>query len=137
MTFGTTTTIRSTPERVWQALVDTAQWPELDSSIERVDGIPALGATVTVHAKAGRAFPLKVVDFVPNQQMVLTGGMPLGLFKGQRTYTLTSAGDGTVTFEMREVFSGLLAPLITKSIPDMQPSFDEFAANLKKRSEQS
>ena len=62
--------------------------------------------------------------------------MPLGLFKGQRTYSVTSEGDGTVTFAMREVFSGLLAPLITKSIPDLQPSFDEFAANLKTRSEQ-
>jgi hypothetical protein len=108
----------------------------LDSSIERVDSIPALGATVTVHAKVGRAFPLKVVDFVPNQRMVLAGGMLLGLFKGQRTYSATSEGDETVTFAMREAFSGLLAPLITKSIPDLQPSFDEFAANLKTRSEQ-
>ena len=59
-----------------------------------------------------------------------------GLFKGQRTYSVTSEGDGTVTFAMREVFSGLLAPLITKSIPDLQPSFDEFATSLKMRSEQ-
>ena len=136
MTFETTTRIRSKPERVWQTLVDTGRWPGLDSSIERVDGIPALGATVIVHAKVGRAFPLKVVDFVPNQRMVLAGGMLLGLFKGQRTYSVTSEGDGTVTFAMREVFSGLLAPLITKSIPDLQPSFDEFAATLKTRSEQ-
>ena len=136
MTFETTTRIRSKPERVWQTLVDTGRWPGLDSSIERVDGITALCATVTVHAKVGRAFPLKVVDFVPNQRMVLAGGMLLGLFKGQRTYSVTSEGDGTVTFAMREVFSGLLAPLITKSIPDLQPSFDEFAATLKTRSEQ-
>ena len=136
MTFETTTRIRSKTERVWQTLMDTGQWPGLDSSIDRVDGIPALGATVTVHAKVGRAFPLKVVDFVPNQRMVLAGGMLLGLFKGQRTYSVTSEGDGTVTFAMREVFSGLLAPLITKSIPDLQPSFDEFAATLKTRSEQ-
>lgn len=136
MTFSATARIRSTAERVWQALMNTGHWPELDSSVERVDGIPALGATVTVHAKVGRAFPLRVVDFVPNQRMVLAGGMPFGLFKGQRTYTLTSEGDGTVTFTMHEVFSGLFAPLITKSIPNLQPSFDEFAANLKKLLEQ-
>ena len=136
MTFETTTRIRSKPERVWQTLMDTGQWPGLDSSIDRVDGIAALGATVTVHAKVGRAFPLKVVDFVPNQRMVLAGGMPLCLFKGQRTYSVTPEGDETVTFVMREVFSGLLAPLITKSIPNLQPSFEEFAANLKRRSEQ-
>jgi hypothetical protein len=85
----------------------------------------------------GRAFPLKVVDFTPNQRMVLSGGMPLGLFKGERTYTLTADGDGSVAFAMREEYTGVLAPLITRSIPDLQPSFDEFAANLKKRSEES
>ena len=38
---------------------------------------------------------------------------------------------------MREAFTGLLAPLIGGSIPDMQPSFDAFAANLKSHSEQA
>ena len=136
-TFSTTVRIRSTSERVWRSLMDVGRWPELDSSIKRVDGTPELGATVTVHAKIGRAFPLKVVDCTPNQRMVLSGGMPLGLFKGQRTYSVTADGDGMVTFAMREVFTGLLAPLITRSIPDLQPSFDEFAANLKTRSEQA
>ena len=32
---------------------------------------------------------------------------------------------------MREEFSGLMAPLNTRSIPDLQPSFAEFAAALK------
>lgn len=36
---------------------------------------------------------------------------------------------------MREEFSGLMAPLITRSIPDLQPSFDRFAADLKARAE--
>ncbi len=52
-----------------------------------------------------------------------------------RTYMLTPKGGG-VEFAMREVFSGLMAPLITRSIPDLQPSFDEFAAALKRRAEQ-
>jgi hypothetical protein len=117
--------------------MDVRRWPELDSSIERVDGTPQAGAAVTVHAKAGRAFPLKVVDFTPNQRMVLSGGMPLGLFTGRRAYTLVADGDGVVTFAMREEYTGLLAPLITRSIPDLQPSFEEFAASLKKRSEES
>jgi hypothetical protein len=36
---------------------------------------------------------------------------------------------------MREEFSGLMAPLITRSIPDLQPAFDQFAADLKARAE--
>ena len=135
--FSTSIRIRSTPEKIWSALMDTGRWSELDSSIVRVDGTPALGVTVTVHAKIGRAFPLKVVEFTPRERMVLSGGMPLGLFKGARTYTVARHADSTMEFTMREVYTGLLAPLITKSIPDLQPSFDEFAANLKKRAEPS
>jgi hypothetical protein len=33
------------------------------------------------------------------------------------------------------VYSGLMAPLIVRSIPDLQPSFNTFAANLKRRAE--
>jgi hypothetical protein len=67
-------------------------------------------------------------------RMVWSGGMPLGLFKGVRTFTLTPQGD-SVRFEMREVFSGPLSPLIERSLPDLQPAFDEFAASLKRRAE--
>jgi hypothetical protein len=69
--------------------------------------------------------------------MVWTGGMPLGLFKGERTFTLTPRDDGAVEFAMREVFSGLFSPMIERSIPDLQPAFDEFAAALKKKAESS
>jgi hypothetical protein len=135
MMFSATARIQAQPARVWAILMDTARWPELDSSIDRVEGTLSLGAKVTVHAKIGRAFPLTVVTFEPERKMVLSGGMPLGLFKGQRTYTLDADAGGVVTFTMREVFSGLLAPLITKSIPNLQPSFDQFTANVRARAE--
>ena len=66
--------------------------------------------------------------------MVWTGGLPFGLFKGVRTFTMVPKGD-SVEFAMREVFSGPLARLIESSLPDMQPAFDEFAAALKARAE--
>ena len=66
--------------------------------------------------------------------MVWTGGMPLGLFKGERTYTLVPDRDGVI-FSMTEVYSGPMAGMITKSIPDLQPAFDEFGACLKQAAE--
>jgi hypothetical protein len=36
---------------------------------------------------------------------------------------------------MEEVFSGLLEPMITKSIPDMTESFELFADGLKQAAE--
>jgi hypothetical protein len=61
--------------------------------------------------------------------------MPLGLFRGVRTFTLTPVPGGATAFAMREVFSGPLLGLIKRSMPDLQPSFDEFARSLKLRAE--
>jgi hypothetical protein len=36
---------------------------------------------------------------------------------------------------MREEYSGPMLGLIWRSMPDLQPSFDQFAAGLKKRVE--
>lgn len=68
--------------------------------------------------------------------MTWTGGMALGLFKGVRTFTLTPRGDGATQFTMREEYSGPLLPVIWKSMPDLGPSFRQFAAGLKARAEQ-
>jgi hypothetical protein len=84
----------------------------------------------------GQAFPVKVAALEPPHGMVWRGGMPVGfLFKGERTYALTPRGGGETEFSMEEVFDGLLSGLITRSIPDMQPVFDEFAACLKAEAE--
>jgi hypothetical protein len=53
------------------------------------------------------------------------------MFRGVRTYTLTENADGTTGFSMREVFSGLMLPMIRGSLPDFGPPFEQFAADLK------
>jgi hypothetical protein len=138
-TFATRTTIHATPESIWRILTDAAGFPSWNTTVVRVDGRIALGEKVTVHVNAapGRAFPVKVVVFDAPKRMVWRGGMPLGLFQGERVYELRSVSAGDVEFVMREEYSGLMAPLITKSIPNLQPAFDEFAACLKARAERT
>lgn len=135
--FAVSTVIQASPEAVWAILTDGAKWTDWNPTIAKIEGTIQLGNKLKVFTTLtpGRAFPVRVSEFTPLQRMVWSGGMPLGLFKGVRTYTLTPK-DGGVEFAMREEFSGLLAPLITKSIPDLQPSFNEFAAALKRRAEQ-
>lgn len=135
--FATRIIIRAPAERVWSLLTDAAAYPSWNSTVERVVGTIAAGQKVTVYTRAspGRAFPLTVTELEPNRRMVWSGGMPLGLFKGTRTYVLTPRFANEVEYSMREEFSGLLAPLITRSIPDLQPAFDQFAADLKAHAE--
>lgn len=137
--FASSIVIRGTPGAVWQVLTDAPAYPSWNTTVTRVDGTIAPGGKVTVHAKAapGRAFPVKVAAWDAPRRMVWSGGMPLGLFKGERVFELRPKSEGSVEFSMREDYTGLLAALITKSIPDLQPAFDEFAACLKARVEGS
>lgn len=137
--FASNIVIQAAPEAVWRVLTDAPAYPQWNITVTRVDGTVALGQKVTVHAKLapGRAFPVKVVQLDAPRRMVWSGGMPLGLFKGDRVFELRPMAGGGVEFTMREDYSGWLAPLITKSIPDLQPAFDEFAACLKARAERS
>jgi hypothetical protein len=135
--YDATATIQADPTRVMGVLTDAPRYPEWNSTVERVDGQIAQGETITVHAKIspGRAFPVKVAELIPGQKMVWSGGMPLGLFKGVRTFKLTAGANGTTVFTMREEFSGLLLPLIWNSMPDLGPSFQQFTLDLKKCAE--
>lgn len=134
--FEADSTINASPDKVWSVLTDGARFPEWDSGIDRVEGRIAPGATIKLYVKVnpGRAFPLKVTQFAPPRQMVFSGGMPLGLFNGVRTYTLEPS-EGATRFHMREEYTGPLLGVIWKSIPDLAPSFQQFARGLKARSE--
>lgn len=134
--YEATTVINATPERVWPVLTDIAAWSSWGAGVTRVDGRLALGEklSITVEANPGRAFPVKVETLSQPDRMVFRGGMPLGLFTGQRTYTLHPQGANT-RFTMREQYTGPLAGLICKSIPDLGPSFQQFADALKHHAE--
>jgi len=111
-----------------------ARW---DSGVARVDGRIAPGERIKVVAQAnpGRAFPVKVTEFEPGRQMTWRGGMPLGLFEGVRRFTLSPRANGTTEFTMREEYTGPLLPLMWRAMPDLGPSFQQFADGLKARAE--
>jgi hypothetical protein len=138
-TFSASTTIEASPESIWAILTDAPAYPEWDPGVDRIEGRIAPGEKITAFTKLspGRAFPVKVTEFVPGRKMTWTGGMPLGLFKGERTFTLAPHGNGAIEFTLREVFSGPLLPLIGRSLPDLTSSFEQFAAGLKSRAERA
>jgi hypothetical protein len=128
--------IEASPETVWAVLTDVAGWPEWGAG-SRVEGRIARGEKIKVTSdmNPGRAFPVKVAELDAPRRMVWTGGMPLGLFKGVRTYTLEPAGADRTAFRMREEFTGPLLPLIWRSMPDFGPSFTQFSQGIKARAE--
>jgi hypothetical protein len=135
--YEATSMIDASPEAVWAVLSDGAAWPTWDSGVDAVEGTIATGATIKIRsqAAAGRAFPVKVTGFDPPAHLRFSGGMPLGLFRGVRTYEISADGGGGARFGMREEYSGPLLPLIWRSMPDLGPSFEQFAHGLKQRVE--
>ena len=129
-------TIVAPPQSVWEVLSDGPGYMNWESGIIKFEGTIARGRKIKLFPEVspGRAFPLKVVELVPGERMVWRGGMPLGLFTGERTYTLTPENGSTV-FHMREEFTGPLVGLMWKSMPDLGPSFTKFATGLKARVE--
>ena len=135
--FSSSVTIKATPETIWGILTDASAFPTWEPNVTKIDGTIAPGETIRVHTKISpnRAFPVKVSEFVPGQKMAWSSGMPLGLFKGERTFTLAPQGDGTTRVTTREVFSGPMMFLIGRTIPDLTDSFDQFSEALKARAE--
>ena len=135
MHFEASADVRAGPDRIWSILTDAPAYPTWDSGVTKVEGTIADGEKITVHSEvaAGRAFPVKVT-MRPLNEMTWTGGMPLGLFTGVRTFRLAPS-NGSTKVTMREEYSGPLAGMMSRSIPDLQPSFDKFVNGLKARAE--
>ena len=135
--YSVSKTIAAPAERVWSILTDASRYTDWNPTIVSLDGTIAEGETIalvsTVNPK--RTFKLEVSNVAAPTSMVWSDGMPLGLFTGTRTFTVAPREDGGSDFTMEEVYTGALAGLITRSIPDMTDSFEEFATGLKQEAE--
>lgn len=133
-----TCNINATKEKVWQLLTDVSAQSRWNSTLTSIQGSITPGGQVMLEAKSspGRKFRLKVTSFTPNTSMVWEDGFA-PMFKGVRTFSVAAQPDGTTYFEMIEVFSGLMLPLIKGSLPDFVPVFEQYAADLKREAEKS
>ena len=123
--------ISAPPDRVWEVLTDAEALVAADTGVIRLDGTIAAGERITVWSAAdpGRGFPVRVREYAAPTLMTWEGGLPLGAFRGVRRFRLVPE-NGSTAFQMREDYTGPLAPLIWRTTPDLQPSFDRFARGL-------
>lgn len=128
--------IHAKPRAIWSLLTDAARMPQWNSTVLGIDGHIAPGERIALKSTLDpkRTFNLKVGTFDPPSKMVWQDGMA-PMFKGVRTYTLTPRRDGSTDFTMTETLTGLMLPLIARSLPDFRPSFEQFALDLKQASE--
>jgi hypothetical protein len=137
MRYSVTRVIEADPQVIWELLTRASVYPQWNPAVLGIEGEIRDGETIrlTSVVNPSRQFRLKVSDLDPPRHMIWSDGMPLGLFRGTRSFDVDSRADGTSEFRMEEVYTGLMAPLITRSIPDMTESFELFADGLKAAAE--
>jgi hypothetical protein len=135
--YTVTKSINADQQTIWDILVDAKAYPQWNPGVLGIHGTIAEGETINLTSIVNpkREFKLKISEVNPPESMVWGDGMPFGLFKGVRTFRLSPNADGSTEFFMEEVYSGLMAPLITKTIPDLSESFEMYASGLKSEAE--
>ncbi len=135
LTSGVEVDVRASAERIWQILTDAEDFPRWNSTVSGIDGQIREGEKIRVHAPGtARTFTPTITGVVPDRRMTWTGGFA-PMFKGVRTFELTPRSDGSTTFAMKERFSGLMMPLVKRSLPDFGPIFEAYANDLRHEAE--
>ena len=133
--------IEAPAERVWQVLTDFAAYPEWNPFIRRVNGQPEVEEQLVVRMKPtgtrGMTFRPTVMKAEPNRQLRWLGHLLVpGLFDGEHIFEIEELGRERVLFIQREVFKGLLVPLLARSLDrDTQRGFEEMNRALRERAE--
>ena len=87
-------------------------------------------------SELARPFKMALPSFVQHLGVLEDCGLVRSKKQGRvRTYTLAPQGNGLTKFSMREEYSGPMLGMIWRSIPDLGPSFAQFANGLKRRVE--
>ncbi|MDA9912855.1 SRPBCC domain-containing protein [Candidatus Nanopelagicales bacterium] len=137
MNTATQIEINAPADQVWDLMIDPQWWDSADSGIVSLEGAIQRNSKISLVSEVSPgAFKLRIEVFEPQTLMVWTGGAPLGLFRGERTYRVTTIDDTRCSFEMSEVFTGPMLKLVANKLPDLSDSFAKFAAALKQSAEE-
>lgn len=132
---GVRAELSAPPSRIWSLLTDAPGFPRWNSTVKQIEGPIAPGQRLKVKVPISpRTFTPKVTAYEPESRMVWSDGAA-PFFTGVRTYTLTPIEGGRTRFEMVEIFSGLMLPMIAPSLPDFGPPFLRYAYDLQQEAE--
>jgi hypothetical protein len=140
-TLETAIEIQASPRRVWTILTDFAAYPGWNPFIPRISGQPAAGARLAVQIRPpgsrGMTFRPTVLAAEPDRELRWRGRLLLpGILDGEHAFLIEPAGDTTVRFVQREVFQGLLVPVLARSLDTgTLEGFRQMNAALKRRAE--
>lgn len=133
--------INASPGGVWQVLTDLDHYADWNPFVTKAHGIVGIGERLTVYIEppGGKAMTFRpsVTMARENEEFRWLGKFLVrGLFDGEHIFEIYGLEDERVKFVQREVFSGLLVPLLWKSLEtSTRAGFEAMNAALKERAE--
>jgi hypothetical protein len=133
--------IKASPETVWSLLTEPSRFPEWNPFIHRLQGELKVGQKLVVFLQPsgsrGMEFKPVVLKVEPNRELRWLGRLILpGLFDGEHIFQIEPLGDGRIRFRQREIFSGVLVPLLKNWLDtDTRRGFNEMNQKLKELAE--
>jgi hypothetical protein len=131
--------IDATPDQVWNTLTDLAGYPRWNPFLREASGQIAVGAKLTLRMFPAHGRPMtfkpKVLAADTARELRWIGRLIVpGVFDGEHRFTLTPTNGGTDLVQS-EKFSGLMVPLVGKTIDNTADNFRLLNEALKKQVE--
>lgn len=132
--------IAALAERVWRELTDFAAYPAWNPLLPAASGELREGQSLRIKLQAGkRALTIKtrLIRVAPNRELAWRGSLPIpGLFTGEHHFEIDAIDERRVRFHHWEKFSGLLVPLLSRTLDgETRRGFEAMNAALKARAE--
>ncbi len=133
--------IAASPEAVWKVLLDFAAFPQWNPFIQEASGERKVGSRLRVRivppGSQGMIFKPVVTVCEPNREFRWLGKLGFrGIFDGEHAFKLEPIAGGQTRLVQSEIFTGVLVPLLAKSLDNQtKQGFEAMNAALKKQVE--
>lgn len=135
-TIETQIDIQANPQEVWKVLMDTAQYPQWNPFVKKLNGIVKVGEKIKIQLPGMRFKPI-VQEVTINRKFSWIGKLGIkGIFDGHHQFELLDNGTST-KFIHKEEFNGWLVKWFMKNkSEETKKGFEEMNLALKNRVEQ-
>jgi hypothetical protein len=111
--------IAASPERVYDVLTRTTEWPEWSTMLQFRGGVLALGESVRLGLRTETAsydFTARITALEPGRafEWLARTGLP-GLFDGRHRFELSPLGTTGCRLRNVEWYTGLLVPVVSRT----------------------
>jgi hypothetical protein len=137
----TSVDIDASPSEVWDVLTDFDDYADWNPTLTGIRGDAEAGATLSVEDTGSASTPTAssatVLDVVENETLRWESHAGVvGVFDGERTFTLEALPDGRTRLTQSGLFRGVTVLFLTDTLhDDVAPSFHAMNAALRDRVE--